>query len=100
MDRLFGDKGDDVLIGNEGTDILNGGEGNDLFYLQGNVSGTDWVQDFDLEADRLGLADGLSQDNIEITGDVNSFISYNGDRIAVLLNVNPNELTDKNFQEF
>ena len=100
FDRIFGGDGNDVLIGNDGTDILNGGDGKDLFYLQGNVVKTDWIQDFDPNADCIGLADGLSQDNIDITGEVNSFINYNGDLIAVLLNVNPNELTDKNFQEF
>ena len=100
FDNIFGGEGNDVLIGNDGTDILNGGEGNDLFYLQGNVTKTDWIQDFNLDDDRIGLADGLTQDNIEITGEANSFINYNGSQVAVLLGVNPNDLMDKNFQEF
>ena len=99
FDRLNGGDGDDVLIGNHGIDILNGGAGNDLFYLE-DVRGRDWIQDFELEEDKIGLADGITYDDLKITGNVNSFISYDGDNLAVVLNVNPHDLSAKHFREF
>ncbi len=99
FDRLDGGEGDDVLIGNHGTDILFGGVGNDLFYLE-DVPGQDWIQEFELGEDKIGLADGMTYDTIEITGEVNSYISYQGEKVAVVLNVNPEDLSSEHFREF
>lgn len=66
-------------------------DSSELYIYDENGNVTSYLKDLD--------GDNIA-DYIEITGNVNSFISFNGDRIAVLLNVNPNELTDKNFQEF
>ncbi len=95
FDILSGGDGDDALIGNFGTDILNGGDGNDLFYLE-NVEGRDWIQDFELGYDVIGLAE-MTYDQLEITGKDNSFISYEGSQVAVVLGVGSNELTSDNF---
>lgn len=99
FDRLDGGDGDDVLIGNAGIDVLSGGAGHDLFYLE-NVEGRDWIKDFQLGEDRIGLADGMTYDKISITGWQNSFISYQGHQVAVVLNVHPHDLTADNFQEY
>ena len=99
FDRLDGGDGDDVLIGNYGTDILFGGVGNDLFYLE-DVKGRDRIKDFELGIDKIGLADGMTYDAIEITGRVNSFIRYNGENVAVVLNVNPDDLSAEHFRQF
>ena len=99
FDRLNGGDGDDVLIGNHGTDILFGGVGNDLFYLE-DVKGRDWIKDFELGVDKIGLADGMTYDALEITGKVNSFISYQGKNVAVVANVNPDDLSAEHFREF
>ena len=64
-----------------------------------NEDSVDWVRDFQLGRDTIGLAEGLSFAELEITGRVNSFIAYNGDRIGVLLDVNPNDLDVSNFVE-
>ena len=98
-DKLDGGDGDDVLIGNYGTDILFGGVGNDLFYLE-DVKGRDRIKDFELGIDKIGLADGMTYDAIEITGRVNSFIRYNGENVAVVLNVNPDDLSAEHFRQF
>ena len=49
--------------------------------------------------DNIGLADGLTFEQLEITGSINSFISSQGEEIGVLLGVNPNDLDAGSFQE-
>ena len=95
-DVLNGGSGSDVLQGDRGIDILSGGTGNDLFYIN-KAKGRDWIIDFELDKDRLGLPDSLSYSSLEITGDVNSFIAHQGDRLAVVLGVSPVELTTDYF---
>ena len=95
-DVLNGGSGDDILMGNYGTNVLEGGAGDDLFYLNKDES-RDWIIDFELDRDKIALPDSLTYGSLEITGDVNSFVAYRGDRIAVVLGVNPVELTADNF---
>ncbi|MEO0928371.1 MAG: hypothetical protein AAFY63_21210, partial [Cyanobacteria bacterium J06643_13] len=59
---------------------------------------TDWVRDFELGTDTLGLADGITYGQLEITGTTNSFISFEGEQIGVLLDVNSSDLTASDFQ--
>ncbi|WP_319421655.1 choice-of-anchor Q domain-containing protein [Pleurocapsa sp. FMAR1] len=99
FDRLNGGDGDDVLIGNGGIDVLLGEEGKDLFYLENIKGSLDWIRDFELNQDRLGLADNITDDELEIAGRVNSFISYQGEQLAVVLGVSPSQLTQEQFQE-
>ena len=97
FDRLSGGDGNDLLDGVNGITIYNGGAGSDQFIIH-NDALTDWVQDFELGTDIIGLADGLTYDQLEITGSVNSFISAQGEQIGVLLGVNPDNLTAGSFQ--
>ncbi|MEO1669309.1 MAG: choice-of-anchor Q domain-containing protein [Cyanobacteria bacterium J06631_2] len=96
FDRLNGGAGNDVLNGGQGAEVLTGGTGSDLFYLN-DIDHIAWVVDFELERDYLGLAEGISFDDLEITGKENSFINYEGDRFAVLLGVNPASLDSQRF---
>ena len=98
FDRLNGGDGDDSLDGANGITIYNGGEGSDLFVIDDDAL-TDWVQDFEIGIDNIGLADGLTFEQLDITGSVNSFISSEGEEIGVLLGVNPNDLDADSFQE-
>ncbi len=99
FDRLNGGEGDDTLIGGGGIDVLVGDEGQDLFYLEDIEGSLDWIRDFELGTDTIGLADGITYDELEITGRVNSFINYQGNEIAVVLGVNPSELISDHFIE-
>ena len=99
FDRLNGGDGDDVLIGKGGIDVLLGEEGEDLFYLENIKGSLDWIRDFELNQDRLGLADNITYDELEISGRVNSFISYQGEELAVVLGVSPSQLTIDQFKE-
>ncbi len=99
FDRLNGGDGDDVLIGNGGIDVLLGEEGKDLFDLENIKGSLDWIRDFELNQDRLGLADNITYDELEISGRVNSFISYQGEQLAVVLGVSPSQMTIDQFKE-
>ena len=99
FDRLNGGDGDDVLIGNGGIDVLLGEEGKDLFYLENIKGSLEWIRDFELNQDRLGLADNITYDELEIAGKVNSFINYQGEQLTVVLGVSPSQLTQEQFQE-
>ena len=98
FDRLSGGDGDDLLDGAEGTTIYEGGMGSDTFIVH-NDGLTDWVKDFELGTDIIELTDGITYDGLEITGSVNSFISFEGQEVAVLLGVNSEELTAGNFSQ-
>ena len=91
FDRLSGGNGDDVLDDIQGITIYNGGTGSDIFVIH-NDAQTDWIQDFELGIDRIRLADGITFGQLEITGHVNSFLSFQGEQIGVLLGVSPNDL--------
>ena len=99
FDRLNGGEGDDVLIGGGDIDVLTGDVGQDLFYLENIKGSLEWIRDFELNQDRLGLADNITYDELEISGRVNSFISYQGEELAVVLGVSPSQLTIDQFKE-
>lgn len=75
-DSLFGQSGNDFLIGGKGDDRLTGGDGRDTFVFGAN-GGNDLVLDFDVTADVIQLADGVS-----IRGSLSSDV--NGDGLADL----------------
>ncbi|MEM7591867.1 MAG: calcium-binding protein [Cyanobacteria bacterium P01_A01_bin.83] len=96
FDRLNGGDGDDYLEDSDGITIFTGGNGADTFVFD-NDGSVDWVRDFKIDVDLIGLAEGLTFERLEITGKANSNIFANGDRIGVLLGVNPNELDADDF---
>ncbi|MEM8721859.1 MAG: FG-GAP-like repeat-containing protein [Cyanobacteria bacterium P01_G01_bin.39] len=98
FDRLNGGDGDDYLEDSDGITIYTGGNGSDTFIFDRDGS-VDWVGDYEIGVDRIGLAEGLTFEGLEITGRANSNIFANGDRIGVLLGVNPNDLDADNFLE-
>ncbi|MEO0834437.1 MAG: FG-GAP-like repeat-containing protein [Cyanobacteria bacterium J06642_3] len=98
FDRLNGGDGDDYLEDSDGITIYTGGNGSDTFVFDRDGS-VDWVRDYEINVDRIGLAEGLTFEGLEITGRANSNIFANGDRIGVLLGVNPNDLDADNFLE-
>ena len=95
-DRIIGSAGDDILISGSGSDFLYGGEGADIFTLQ-DYEDTDYILDFDPSVDKLGLSNDLSFEDLTITGDRNSLISYEGDELAVVLGVASSELNSDTF---
>ncbi len=98
FDRLHGGAGDDLLDGVDGITVYHGGAGSDLFVIHDDAL-TDWVQDFELGVDYIRLEDNLNFEQLEITGNVNTFISFQGQRIGVLLGVNPNDVDAGSFQK-
>ena len=98
FDRLNGDDGNDLLDGVRGIAIYNGGAGSDRFVIHDD-SQTDWIQDFEVDVDKIELAGAMTFDRLEITGRVNSFISFQGEQIGALLGVAPDDLDGSNFQK-
>ena len=98
FDKLFGNAGNDTLDGGIGISILNGGLGQDTFVIDNKD--VDWIQDFKIGEGQIGIGDGMIYESLDITGRVNSFISYQDSRVAVLLGINPNQLSADSFSEF
>lgn len=72
-DILLGRQGNDILVGNLGNDILIGGPGNDRFdlSLQGGV---DVIKDFTPGEDLIGLRDGLTFADLNLSFQTGSTI--------------------------
>lgn len=97
-DWLVGDQGDDLLFGGSGRNTLVGGLGKDIFALTGE--GTDLVLDFTVGQDRLGLAAGLTFDQLTVTqgtgiNSSSTWVKLNstGDLLMTLNNVQASALT-------
>lgn len=95
-DRLEGGNGNDTLVGGQGENYYLGGEGKDVFNL--SIEGSNLIADFELAVDKLQLSQ-ISYGELDITGEVDSYISYQGSEIAVLSNINPAELTEMSLAE-
>ncbi|MEL7034100.1 MAG: FG-GAP-like repeat-containing protein [Cyanobacteria bacterium J06592_8] len=102
-DELFGDDGDDLLRGGNGNDILtgddsSGGEGVDTFVLAPG-EGIDTILDFEVGIDLIGLAEGITSDQLLIAASGNDTeISLPGDTLAVLSGVDtPNFIAEDPF---
>ena len=95
-DILHGDEGNDTLSGDRGNNFLIGGNGNDVFNLI--VGGNSVVADFELGTDRLQLSQ-ISYSDLNVTGDKNSILNYQGTQIGMVMGVNPAELTQDSFVE-
>ncbi|MDZ8082883.1 MAG: hypothetical protein RMX35_27940 [Nostoc sp. DcaGUA01] len=75
-DYLAGGNGADTLRGGLGNYILNGGLANDVFVLAAG-EGTDTIQDFVNSNDKIGLANGLTYQQL--------MFSQEGDRVKISL---------------
>jgi CshA-type fibril repeat protein len=97
-DMLCGGAGDDWLMGEAGDDTIMSGEGNDLIQLA-LEHGLDLIVDMDLQSDRLVLPDGVSFNDLTFSQSANgTLISYQGQNIALLNNINPDNLSANIFQ--
>ena len=101
-DTIWGDDGDDLLRGGLGNDTLtgdddSGGSGADTFILAMG-EGTDVITDFELGIDFIGLADGLTFDNLSLGQDGSkATISAGDETLAQLDNVLAADLTGEMF---
>ena len=105
-DELYGDEGDDSIWGDDGDDLIRGGAGNDILIgdnFSGGVGadtfilaageGTDTIIDFEVGIDLIALAD-LTVSDLSINSIGNDTeISFNGEILAILSNVNTAALT-------
>ncbi len=91
-DGLFGGNGDDILQGGLGNDLLFGGLGRDTFVLAAG-EGQDWIDDFQIGEDVIDLTGGLVYGALSISQlGPNTQISVNNETLAVLNNVQANDL--------
>ena len=106
-DTLFGDEGDDQLWGDDGDDILRGGPGDDTLtgddfsggagsdtFVLAAGEGTDTIMDFEVGTDAIGLAAGLSADDLSFSG---STIQSGAEILAILTGVDTTVLTATDF---
>jgi predicted outer membrane repeat protein len=96
-DVLNGGSGDDFLSGDLGNDTLMGGTGRDTFVFRVE-DGSNTILDFELGQDLIGLASGLTFDQLTIDGDVNNTFIRTGDRLLVTaIGVSVSEITENSF---
>ena len=95
-DSFVGGEGNDRLDGGAGSDSLQGGGGSDLFVLRAADAAeildfADVIEDFEVSADSLGLAGGLTVQDIAISetagGDAVIALQSTGAYLAVLQGV-------------
>ena len=95
-DELFGEAGNDQLRGGEGDDLLRGGLGNDTFVLA-EGEGTDSVTDFEVGTDFIGLAAGLTFDQLTIAGANSAIIDFQNETLTTLEGVTASALDKSAF---
>ena len=101
-DAIWGDDGDDILQGGLGNDILtgddqSGGQGADIFILAAGA-GTDMIMDFEVGIDLIGLADGLTFDDVSLgQGENGAILSVGDEVIAEVKNVSVDALGEEMF---
>ncbi|MBD1915359.1 MULTISPECIES: calcium-binding protein [Cyanophyceae] len=103
-DHLYGDDGDDLLDGGFGQDTVTGGSGQDTFII-GVKRGIDFILDFNVADDRIGLIGGLTFSQLTLVQGVgtvanSALIQFagTGETLAALTNVNVDTLTSDLFQ--
>ncbi len=100
-DTLIGGTGNDWLFGDLGNDSLVGGDGQDIFVLQIG-RGSDAIADFTKNTDKVGLASGLTFDQLTILGNnqVNNqhtLIKVGDELLATLYNIDASQITADDF---
>ena len=102
-DILFGGRGNDVLAGEDGNNTLVGGLGRDFLYCElGNnlcvlgidpgttdINSSDAIGDFDPDFDRIGLASGLTVNDIVLEPIEDQTFTYRFDGPQALLQLFP-----------
>ncbi len=96
-DILIGDNGEDWLFGDLGYDVVMGGAGGDRFVLRDNAE-TDLILDFTNGEDLIGLAQGLTFNDLTLTQQNHSAWIYAGNELLAILNgVNASTLNQQDF---
>lgn len=91
-DVLRGGRGNDDLVGGAGRDILIGNADRDTFVLQ--PGGNDIIRDFLDGVDELGLSGGINFNDLAFQQrGSNTLILAEGNRVALMLDVNANSIT-------
>jgi hypothetical protein len=113
-DLLSGNEGNDVLFGDSGADTLRGGDGDDIFVIgrvqnnsfKGNSSlgNADWIVDFSLGTDLIGLDGGLQFQDLNISQGTGDFATdtivrdnVTGEYLAILKDINSSSIRAANF---
>ncbi|MCT7982460.1 DUF4347 domain-containing protein [Laspinema sp. A4] len=92
-DILNGGNGNDVLWGDLGNDTLIGGGGADIFVFR-EGDGVNLVVDFEVGIDRIGLAEGLTFEQLSITqGTGVTHITVGSELLVSLNNVEASMIT-------
>ena len=96
-DTLKGGAGNDLLVGDRGNDLLIGGSGSDVFVLRVG-DGSDVITDFEVGVDLLGLADGLTFEQLTITqGETGTVVSFGAEVLVTLEGVAATSITATSF---
>ena len=97
-DMIFGSSGDNLLTGEIGSDLLLGGDGADIFVIQSD-SKVDIFRDFVNGVDRLGLANQLSLEDLNIVAEGNSTLiqDLNSNTLAFLSGVDSSLINSNDF---
>jgi len=96
-DFLWGGDGEDFLYGDEGDDTLIGNADKDYFVLQSGFS-SDTILDFTNGIDLIGLAGGLTFDQLSITGsNGNTLIARGNELLATLTGVDVSLIDSADF---
>lgn len=95
-DVLKGGSGNDKLFGGSGKDKLFGGQGKDIFVLE-KGKGFDIIQDFKNGLDHLAVL-GIKPKKLGISQKGrNTIISFGKDELAILVGVQSDQITPKDF---
>ena len=92
-DSLSGLSGNDTLTGGTGVDTIYGGGGDDVFVIAAADGATSMISDFVQGVDLIGLAGGLTFDDLTLSG---ADILYQGVILATL-NIQATLLTQNDF---
>ena len=92
-DRIVGGPGRDLIRGDRGNDTITSGGGKDTFVLAAG-EGTDTITDFIVKSDVIGLADGLTFDDLSFAG---SDILFKAETLATLTEFDTTSLTESDF---
>jgi Ca2+-binding RTX toxin-like protein len=96
-DRLLGQAGEDHLAGGAGNDFLKGGRGADSFLFDGlRDEGRDRIADFQPGHDTIRI-DGLTYDDLAITGGRNARVTLEAGTEIVLRGVSAESIDEDAF---